>query len=223
MCTKCKAIKPLEEFYGQKYGDGRRSKCKTCEILIVALYRKANPEKIKELHLHYAKVNAEHARKQSFLWRKANPEKFKESTRRWRVANPEKIREYHKRSDKKVIGTPKGRLNKNISRAICHSLQIGNKNNCHWEDLVGFTVDQLKKNIEKKFAAGMSWERYMKGEIHIDHEIPKAAFNFQTPKDIDFKRCWNLNNLQPLWEKDNLSKFTKIERPFQPSLAIGGV
>lgn len=68
----------------------------------------------------------------------------------------------------------------------------------------------------------MSWEKLP--EIHIDHKIPLAVFNFNTAEDCDFKRAWALENLQPLWAKDNLSKGAKLENPFQPSLliALGG-
>lgn len=58
---------------------------------------------------------------------------------------------------------------------------------------------------------------------HIDHKIPKSAFNFETPEDIDFKRCWALKNLQPLWAAENIKKHDRVDKPFQPSLAIGGV
>ena len=88
----------------------------------------------------------------------------------------------------------------------------------HWESIVGFTLDQLKSWLERNFLLGMSWENY--GEWHIDHQIPISAFNFNTPDDIDFKRCWNLKNLQPLWAKVNLVKSNKLSQPFQPALAI---
>jgi len=29
------------------------------------------------------------------------------------------------------------------------------------------------------------------------------------PNSEDFKKCWALNNLQPLWAKDNLNKRDK--------------
>jgi len=41
---------------------------------------------------------------------------------------------------------------------------------------------------------------------HIDHIRPISAFSFTVPEDPEFKECWALNNLQPLWAFDNLSK-----------------
>jgi len=102
---------------------------------------------------------------------------------------------------------PKFRLNTNISRAINHSLN-GRKKNRHWEDLVGYTIDNLKNHLESKFRKGMSWENY--GLWHIDHKIPKAIHNITKPEDEDFRRCWGLDNLQPLWAKDNLRKGSKL-------------
>lgn len=45
-----------------------------------------------------------------------------------------------------------------------------------------------------------------------------AVHNFETTEDDDFKRCWALSNLQLLPAFDNLSKGSKIDKPFQPSL-----
>jgi hypothetical protein len=56
----------------------------------------------------------------------------------------------------------------------------------------------------------MNWELYMQGKIHIDHKRPIASFNFNSYKDKEFKECWALNNLQPLWAEENLSKGNKI-------------
>jgi len=74
--------------------------------------------------------------------------------------------------------------------------------------MVGYTVQELKSHLENLFQPGMSWENY--GKWEIDHIIPKCFFKFKTTKDVEFKYCWSLNNLQPLWKKDNRSKYTKI-------------
>ena len=61
----------------------------------------------------------------------------------------------------------------------------------------------------------MSWERFLNGEIHIDHIVPKSRFNYEKPDDPEFKICWGLANLQPLWNTDNWSKCGKTMEEFE--------
>jgi hypothetical protein len=140
-----------------------------------------------------------------------------EYLRRWKLEHPERLQGYCRNATQKRNSKPETKLNHAISTAILTSL-MRNKNGRHWESLVGFTLDQLKKHLEERFLPGMSWEN--RSEWHIDHRIPIAAFNFKTPDDIDFKRCWALKNLQPLWAQENRLKRDKIIGAFQPSLAI---
>lgn len=111
------------------------------------------------------------------------------------------------------------RININFTQMIYRSLR-GNKQRRKWKDLVGYDANILIKSIEKKFKFGMTWKNYGK-EWHIDHKIPISAFNFENYNHIDFKKCWGLNNLQPLWKHDNLSKGAKLNKYFQPSLLLG--
>jgi hypothetical protein len=98
-----------------------------------------------------------------------------------------------------------------------------NKGGRSWQDLAGYSVDDLRSHIEKQFRDGMSWELFLSGEIHIDHKIPRSVFNYSSPENLDFKRCWSLENLQPMWAIDNIKKSNKLNKPFQPSLLMGGV
>ena len=203
-CSKCMEIKPLEEFSPAKHvRDGRRSCCRLCRKLASALYRKANPQRVRE---------------NDRRWRKEHQERDATSNRRWREANIEKVRMLYRRYGRELRSTPRGKLSRNVSFLIGDSL-CNNKNNRHWEDLVGYTVDILKKHLEKRFKPEMTWENYG-AYWHIDHKIPIAAFNFEKPEDLDFRRCWSLKNLQPLESKQNMSKGAKIDKPFQPSLSI---
>ena len=93
-----------------------------------------------------------------------------------------------------------------MGSAIWHSLK-SIKARRHWETLVGYTVDDLKKHLESLFRDGMSWEN--RGKWHIDHIVPRFRFHYEKPEDPEFKVCWGLNNLQPLWGADNLSKGAK--------------
>ena len=125
--------------------------------------------------------------------------------------------ESQKRYQNELRKTPRGKLNNTIGTVMRRSLK-GNKSGRARESLVLYTVNDLKEHLEKLFAPGMSWGNY--GEWHIDHKIPMAAFNFEKPEDLDFKRCWALTNLQPMWAIENIKKSDKVERPFQPSLLL---
>lgn len=75
------------------------------------------------------------------------------------------------------------------------------------ERLLGYSIDKLKHHLEKQFTAGMTWDKFMNGEIHIDHIVPQACFNLGC--DDDWRACWCLSNLRPAWARDNLSKSGK--------------
>jgi hypothetical protein len=94
----------------------------------------------------------------------------------------------------------------------------GNKKGRKWERIVGYTLEDLMMHLEKQFQAGMTWANY--GEWNLDHVIPRVAFAYSDAGDIDFKRCWCLENLQPLWKEDNYKKHAKIIKPFQPTLDL---
>lgn len=76
-------------------------------------------------------------------------------------------------------------------------------------ELLGYTITELRQHLERQFTKGMSWEKFMQGEIHIDHIIPKASFDLTDPDQ--WKTCWGLPNLRPLSSKDNRRKSAKVE------------
>jgi hypothetical protein len=147
-------------------------------------------------------------------WRATNRKRINDNQNRRYAENPEKGRTYAR----KVISSPKGKLNNTVKSRIWKGLR-GSKAGQHWEELVDFTVDQLKTHLEKMFTSEMNWENY--GTVwEIDHKIPIAVFNYEKPEDLDFRLCWSLKNLQPLESSKNRSKRDKIDKPFQPSLAL---
>lgn len=68
--------------------------------------------------------------------------------------------------------------------------------------LMGYTPHQLKSHIESQFVDGMTWENH--GEWHIDHIIPISMWIKVGVTDSSVINA--LDNLQPLWAIDNLSK-----------------
>ena len=100
----------------------------------------------------------------------------------------------------------KNRVSYNVSRMIRRSLGR-DKGGVSWERVVGYTLEQLKYHLECRFEEGMTWDNY--GKWHIDHIRPISSFNITSVDCDDFVKCWSLDNLQPLWAKDNIMKSNK--------------
>ena len=187
ICSRCGQLKPLSEFWKKK--DCKYGLRPSCKICKKAELRK---------------------------WRAAHPDQTRESQKRWRLKNLDKAREFQRKCYMKRRSTIKGKLDHRMSVRIQQSLK-NSKRSQNWELLVGYTVNDLKQHLQKQFTGNMTWEKLMEGEIHIDHKIPIVAFNYSKPDDYDFKRCWSLDNLQPMWAQDNRSKKARLDKPFQPS------
>lgn len=76
------------------------------------------------------------------------------------------------------------------------------------ESLLGYTIRELVIHLEKQFTGAMTMADLVHGRIHIDHVIPKAAFDLSDPQQ--WRACWSLSNLQPLWAADNLAKRDRL-------------
>jgi Skp family chaperone for outer membrane proteins len=110
-------------------------------------------------------------------------------------------RDHEKRS------TIMGNLTNRIKVRMRSSLYRG-KEGRSWKELVPYSIEELKAHLESRFCEGMSWEnRHL---WHIDHKRPIASFHYTSPDDDEFKECWALSNLQPLWAFENQRKSAKI-------------
>lgn len=92
-------------------------------------------------------------------------------------------------------------------RAAIRRVLEGGKRGRKWEALVGYTLADLMRHLERQFLPGMTWEN--RSEWHIDHIVPLASFKFETPEDPEFRAAWTLTNLRPLWGSDNVKKNAK--------------
>jgi len=135
-------------------------------------------------------------------WQKGNNWRDKYTTEELKAIVAQRARNFRKRSIRQ-------RINESMGAMIYLALKE-KKNGHKWEDLVGYTCEDLMSHLESQFKDGMSWDN--KGQWHIDHIIPRSHFHFNGPEDTEFKKCWALNNLQPLWAEENLKKYTKIRR-----------
>ncbi|OAM77705.1 hypothetical protein A3840_08725 [Devosia elaeis] len=95
-----------------------------------------------------------------------------------------------------------------MSTLISRSLSAnGGKGGKSWTELVGYGVSELRAHLERQFLPGMTWDN--KSEWHIDHIVPQSSFNYTSTDDPDFRACWALTNLRPLWARDNVRKQAK--------------
>lgn len=97
--------------------------------------------------------------------------------------------------------------NDGVTELIRYGLN-NNTESTRAEELLGYTIGELRMHIERQFTKGMNWNKFMKGEIHIDHIHPKASFDLSDQEQWII--CWSLPNLRPLWAKENRVKSAKV-------------
>lgn len=81
------------------------------------------------------------------------------------------------------------------------------KKNTRTRELLGCDIPFLRTHLEGQFKSGMSWENMGRAGWHIDHIRPCASFDLSDKEQQ--KICFHWSNLQPLWEKENMSKGCK--------------
>jgi hypothetical protein len=158
-------------------------------------YAEKNKEKLNEYHKEWSKTKRKELREYHSKWRDENRVHVNEKTRLWYLNR--------RRTD------PGFRLKSNTRTALWTCLK--ERDVAKYRStflLLGYTLEELMVHLEKQFTDGMTWDNY--GEWHVDHKIPMTTFNFETTEDGEFKLCWCLDNLQPLWGPENLSKGTKL-------------
>ena len=210
-CTKC----------GEKFtAKGQSAKyCKVCKVL-----------RRRELNTNWYKNNIEHARKK----RSENNKKqytpkpvvdsiicydfgieFIASVYCGKIVRCDdcrivRKRMLHKLHARKTRLDAKYRIHYSISRRIRRL--INNKSRKKTIDILNYSMEQLMTHLESLFTTGMSWDNYGFGndKWNIDHIIPVASFSFSSYKDNQFKECWAISNLQPLWQPENIRKGVKV-------------
>ncbi len=180
-------------------------------------YYQNNLDKIRERQRNYYRNNKEKVKQAIRKWQKDNLGKIHIHQKKWRDKNEKYLKEYRSKNRGKkrkylreyLKNNTSIRLSKNFARLIRFSLR-DNKNGNHWEDLVDYNLKELMEHLEKQFKPEMNWSNYGKNGWEIDHIKPISSFNFTSYNDREFKQCWSLNNLQPLWKEENISKGDKI-------------
>jgi len=189
-------------------------------------YRQAHQEYHKEYNRKYCQTHRKEIRgyakkyyyshlekmeEKDRKYRESHREEMRERSRKWCQANPEQLRGWRRKYDnKKRKVDPKFRLDCNIGSAIRGCLK-GKKAGRRWQSLVGYTLEDLMGHLEKQFDDKMNWENY--GQYwDLDHIKPISFFRYTLPEDPEFKKCWALENLQPLEHIANIRKSNHYQK-----------
>jgi DNA repair exonuclease SbcCD ATPase subunit len=226
ICRICGTPKFIDEFHKKKGSpDGHRNECKECVKDIQKKYKEKsgfkekqkeydkkryeeNRDKILERKKEYHKENREKILEQKEKYRNdpKNKERIKDYLDNYREEHREELREYIRNNpDKNSKGQARYRENNPhviAWRSILYSTlkRLNTEKQSHTIDELGYSAIQLKEHLESQFKPGMSWNNH--GDWHIDHVRPVTSFD----KDTDVSIVCALNNLQPLWAEENLSK-----------------
>ncbi len=146
----------------------------------------------------------------SKAWYQENKEHRKEYLKQYRERNIDRIRETKRNYQKEKRHTdPIYKLISNFRTAIYTVLKENKLDKySNYFNMVGYSPLDLKEHLEKQFKDGMNWDNY--GEWHVDHIKPISSFIFENCDDEQFKECWALNNLQPMWGDENIKKGSRI-------------
>ena len=213
----------------QWYKSNRESVLKTRELWrknnkekifhINSQYRKNNKEKIVECNKVYYQTNNEQIKSIVRLYRENNKSYINARNREYYIKNKYCIKkyqkEYRKNNRKSINEYIRNRRTKDVVFKLRHYISTGiraslksNKAGRNWENIIGYTVMDLKAHLEKQFSHNMSWTNY--GKWHIDHCRPISWFD-NTEEGV--LKAWELSNLQPMWAHENLVKGNRWSSP----------
>ncbi|MCK9428915.1 MAG: hypothetical protein M0R17_02750 [Candidatus Omnitrophica bacterium] len=189
--------------------------------LSLIIYKYSEKGKISEEKYRKSEVGKKSANKRQTIYKKSEKyDNYKQTTKK------EHNKKYRDNNQEKIITYRKNNKDKWITYRVINKEKIKERNKTNWKNndnyriksllrhrlwllvkkeykkssalkLLGISIENFKKYIISKFTEGMTWEKLMNGEIHIDHIVPCAVFNLKC--SYHQKLCFHWSNLQPLW------------------------
>ncbi len=184
------------------------------EITRVKKYVENNKDRVRKYRTEYYLKNAEKIKERNGLRGRKKRDEIRKYRRKYDETNAEKIkarnrkynREHKMEKNRWSYNYRRVNLNfkitTNLRNRIVKAIRCHNtKKYFHTMELVGCSIARFKYHIEEQFVNGMSWDNYgrKKEQWSIDHIRPCASFDL-TQKENQLK-CFNYNNLRPLWNK----------------------
>lgn len=207
-CLKCNIVLDMSFFSKDKTRkDGFFPICKKCNSFYKKNYRILNKEKINLYNKGYIKKRRTELRfrenenlnskKYYFLNKEKINKQRNEYSKNRRVLDPIfKLKQYHRNQINKFLKNDKYKI-----ESIWKYLE--------------YSPQQLKKHLEKQFESWMNWKNYGTANVNkktwqIDHILPISSLRYVSICDINFKRCWSLDNLRPMESIANIKKGNKL-------------
>ena len=189
-------------------------------------WKQENRGRVKEYNKQYREENNYWILPQQREYKVANKEKCEAKMHEWWLKNRHIKNEKNRIFMSEYYKTPEGKeyrkkyleskkedtdfmLKKNLRDRIREAVKNQYSEKAYKSmELLGCTIQELREHLESQFTEGMTWDNMGRGGWHIDHIIPCAFFDLSKPSHQ--KVCFNWQNLQPLWGKDNCAKGDKI-------------
>ena len=193
-------------------------------------YRLKNKKQIKEYRKKYYSKNKEREKKQmreyslknrrqrkeynkeyNKEYRFKNKEWMNKQMREWYLKNKEQRKEYNSRLEnkKRRRNWTKKRYQTNVNfklLTLCRARLLaalkGKSKSASTMELIGCTIEELRKHIESQFEPWMTWKNH--GLWDVDHIMACAKFDLTDPEQQ--RACFNWSNLQPLEHIENIRK-----------------
>jgi len=138
-----------------------------------------------------------------------------EKRKQYRNNRKEKERRYQR---ERMKNDPAFKLRKLISHSIRMSLKKSKSSKTNSMIMyLDYSIAELKEHLESQFEPWMNWGNhgvYFSAQWddldsqtwtwQIDHIVPQSDLPYFHMTDVNFKKCWALNNLRPLLSKQNI-------------------
>jgi len=209
ICSKCGEVKDRSEFSFRKDTQKYRNACKKCIKARNTKYYQDNKEKLRETNKKWRLNNKE--KSDAIYARYRKTDKRKAVCKKWYNNNKEKVLEYRNNRYRTDV---QYNLNIKIRRRLWMSMKnykITKPDKTI--NILGCSYNELREYIESLFTKGMSWDLVLSSEIHLDHVLPISYFDLENNEQL--KSAFHYTNLQPLWAKDNLSKWAHVPEDTQ--------
>jgi hypothetical protein len=202
LCTKCKSIKPIEEFYLNCYG--RNGACKTCVSAKNKVYYEAKRRDIAAKHAE-RRVQGAQRDEGALERRRETPFYERYAERREKVNENKRDRLRHDPAFRAVVNADNA-----MRRAFASEGEL-------LEKRVGCSAEWFHEWIEFQLSDNMTPDNYRTVWTY-DHVIPKDAFDFHDPAQV--RQCNFWTNWRPYLGTENSIKHSKRDLALEESHAM---